>query len=383
MRTKPVVRVRKFGAAGAGTRRGGGSPGLRLRHAGRLPGTGKPRGENLRWHGARLSSRRRILPGVRPSEANRERPCPPAAAFDVPPLPDGWQTLSRKVLSGPRLATLGVNADLHGALRSDRERKTVCAAGRVVARATARVWVFDGDRVVESVEFPLLEPFPMVEQFPDGRWLVTAPRVNGEGSARILGANGAEERRIELGHSVSHLKIDSQQRIWVGWSDSGIFGNNGWRVPEATASPSAYGVAAFDERGTLIAHAPFESIADCYALNVCGDAAWACTYTGFPIWQITPDRERRWPTDLSGPQALAVDYPYVLAAGGYRDEANRVVLLRLDHRRTEPLGEWRLPFGVGTSGVTTMMDGRDDELHVVMDGKWLRWTVREFAMVGE
>jgi len=69
----------------------------------------------------------------------------------------------------------------------------------------------------------------------------------------------------------------------------------------------------------------------------------------------------------------------VLAAGGYKDAANRVVLLRLDDQRAESLGEWRLPFGAGHPAEIGMFDGRDDELHVVRDQQWHRWRVRDFA----
>jgi hypothetical protein len=296
-------------------------------------------------------------------------PSPETSA--VPPLPDGWHVLSFKVLAGSRLATVGANADVRGAWRGDYEQRTVGEAERLAANATAKVWTFEGGDLVEAVQFPLLEPFPIVEQFPDGRWLVTAKSgFPGSGNARIIGADGTEERRIELGSCITHIKIDDHQRIWVGWFDEG-----GLEVP-----PGAYGIAAFDEQGTLIKHAPSEgTILDCYALNVSGDTAWTCTYTDFPIWQLGNEPDRTWPTNLSGTRALAVSYPYVLAAGGYEDAANRIVLLRLDDQRAESLGEWRLPFGAGYPAELSMIDGRDDVLHVVCDQQWYRWRVRDFA----
>jgi hypothetical protein len=264
----------------------------------------------------------------------------------------------------------GANVDVRGAWRSDYEQKTAGEACRLAAKATANVWTFDGDDLIEAVQFPLLEPFPIVERFPDGRWLVTAKTGLPGGNARILGADGTEQRRIELGACITHIKIDDQQRIWVGWCDEG-----GLEEP-----PSAYGIAAFDEQGRLIKHAPSEAtIFDCYALNVSGDTAWTCTFTDFPIWKLGNERERTWPTNLSGTRALAVSYPHVLAAGGYKDAANRVVLLRLDDRRAETLGEWRLPFGAGDPAVVSLIDGRDDELHVVCDHQWHRWRVRELV----
>lgn len=297
----------------------------------------------------------------------------------VPSLPDGWHFLGFKVLRRSRLATIGVNVDLNAARRSDLEQETVGAEWGNPTNATAKVWTLEDDDLIEAIQFPLLEPFPILEQFPDGRWLVVNSRSSGQGNARILGSDGTEERRFELGDGIKHVKIDDHQRVWVGWFDEGIFRNSHWRLPGLKCAPSDFGIAAFDELGALIKHASSESIADCYALNVCGDTAWACTYTDFPIWEISNERERTWPTNLSGTCALAVSYPYVLAAGGYKDSANRVVLLRLNDRKAERLGEWRLPFGIGYPDDVRMIDGRDDELHVICGQQWHRWHVREFA----
>jgi hypothetical protein len=304
---------------------------------------------------------------------------PASAALTIPSLPEGWHVLSFKVFAGSRLAIVGVNADLHGAWRSDREQKAVGEPWRLAAHATARVWTVQNDDLIEGVQFPLLEPFPIVDQFPDGRWLVANARSRGLGNARILKADGTEERRIELGDGIEHIKIDDHHRIWVGWFDEGVFGNDNWRFPGLKRAPSVYGIAAFDDQGALLKHATLESAVDCYALNVSGDEAWACTYTDFPLWQMSNERERTWPTTLRGTCAIAVSYPHVLAAGGYKDDANRVVLLRLDERKAHSMREWRMPLGVGYPAELSMIDGRDDELHVVQDQQWHRWRVREFA----
>jgi hypothetical protein len=142
---------------------------------------------------------------------------PPPTISTVPSLPEGWHVISFKVLAGARLALVGANADLRAAWRSDRAHETVSEAWRLATRATGGVWVFQDDQLIEGVQFRLLEPFPIVEQFPDGRWLVVNARSMGQGNARILGADGVEERRIELGDGIEHLKIDDQNRVWVGW----------------------------------------------------------------------------------------------------------------------------------------------------------------------
>jgi hypothetical protein len=297
----------------------------------------------------------------------------------VPTLPAGWHVLNFKVLAGGRLAIVGANADLHAALRDDLAQKTVGEALRLASQATARVWTVQDDYLIEGAEFPLLEPFPIVDQFPDGRWLVANSRSNGSGNVRIFSKGCTEARRIELGDGIEHIKIDDQNRIWVGWFDEGIYGNDNWRLPGLKWAPSAYGIAAFDDHGALVKHAALEFSADCYALNVFGDGAWACTYPDFPIWQMSNDCERTWSTNLRGVRAIAVKYPHVLAAGGYEEDNNRVALLRLDEGAAHSIGEWRLPFAIGFRAEVSMIDGRDDELHVVEDQQWHRWRVTDFT----
>ncbi|HJS45088.1 MAG TPA: hypothetical protein VJ753_01685 [Rhizomicrobium sp.] len=297
----------------------------------------------------------------------------------LPALPEGWHILGYETLDGGSLAIVGANKDIHRAWWSDHEGKTVGETRRLAAQATARVWTVEHDVLIEQVQFPLQDPFPMVDQFPDGRWLVANPRSRGTGNARILAADGTESRRIELGDGIEHLKIDAQQRVWVGWFDEGIFGNDNWRLPGHEWAPSAYGIAAFDDHGALLKHATLESMADCYALNVFGNEAWARPYTDFPLWQMNDEQERVWPTSAGGTRAIAVSYPYVLTAGGYQNQANMVFLVELDGQNARQLGKWRLPFGARIPAEVHLLDGRGDKLHVVRDHHWHRWCVRDFV----
>ena len=296
----------------------------------------------------------------------------------LPPLPEGWHVLKCKLLDGPRLAIIGADVDMLAAWQSAPTQQTAGEPWRLAAKATCKLWMFQDDQLIDGVQFPMLEPFPIVEQFPDGRWLVVNGRSRGNGNARILGPDGAELQRIEVGDGIEHVKIDAQGRIWVGWFDEGVFGNSNWQCPGHKWPPSSHGIAAFDDKGALLSHATL-AMADCYALNVLGDEAWATTYPDFPIWRMKPGQERVWTTSLSGVCAIAVNFPNVLAAGGYQDEANQVVLLRLEEEGARALAKWRLPFDVGLSSGVTMIDGRDDELHVVQDKQWHRWRVADFA----
>ncbi len=292
----------------------------------------------------------------------------------IPDLPKGWHLLSYKVLSDNRLAIIGTDLDLPALRNSNRERLL-----QFSAEAYAKIWIFDGDNLHIVISFLLLEPYLFIDQFLDGRWLVANTLAHENGNTRIFRPDGTEERRIELGVHIKHLKIDDSGLIWVGWGDQGIFGNDNWIVPELEWPPSSKGIAAFDSQGTLIKSAAIETIADCYALNIFNNEAWSCTYMDFPIWQMNNDRQKVWPSGLLGTRAIAVRYPFVLAAGGYRNNVNRLVLLRLDEDQARQLATWRTPAISNDAVDRKMIDGRGEYIHVVTGKIWHRWNVSQFV----
>lgn len=309
-----------------------------------------------------------------------EAPLGEPISVDLPSLPEGWRVVHLSVLAGARLAITGVDVDLSSALAQRRTQQAARTLRRLAKGATARVWVFDGSSLTEGPQFPLLQPFPIVEQFPDGRWLVAATRSSGDRAARILSADGTQVSRIELGDGIAQIKIDAHQRIWVGWLDRGVFGNDLWRAQGRDEPPSAHGLAAFDDAGELLLRPAVARISDCYALNVAGDAAWACSYADFPISKLNDQEDRYWSTSLSGARAIAVRFPYVLAAGGYGEDADRATLLRLLDATSEVLGERRLPLGSYELRDLRLLDGRDDEIHAVVNNTWRRWTVPDASV---
>ncbi len=292
---------------------------------------------------------------------------PNATISLLPVLPVGWSAASYTPLADGTLAILATDVDLDSH-----------------AAANGRVWTFDGSVLSEGPTFPLDSLCPVIDRFADGRWLVTGARTNDSANGVVLTTDGHEVRRIHLGDGIFWTKIDDADRIWVGWFDEGVFGNPSWSVPGLEWPPSSYGLAAFDQLGGLVAHAegvPASSgIADCYALNVFGDTVWACTYPDFPLGCLTKGGQWRWwTTELIGTRALAADGCFVLAAGGYGEEGNRIVLLRLGDSGPESLGEWRLPLMAGFPQRVDCVDGRGDRLHIVDDGKWYQWRVSDFV----
>lgn len=307
-------------------------------------------------------------------------PTPESRKLALPKAETGWYGARYQVLADGALAVLRADADLAAAANSDRWQHAVGELARVAAAATARIDLISNNGMSGGPRFRLEYWYSCFDRFPDGRWLVADARTLGDPNARVLAPDGSEVRRIKVGDGINHLKIDSRSRVWVGWFDEGVFGNTEWRVDGLEWPPSAYGIAAFDEHGRVVDHSSLETIADCYALNVAGATAWSCTYTDFPIAHLGGDAgEQVWKTTLDGVSAIAIDSPNVLVAGGYGDAANRALLLRLAQNGAEVIGEWRLPFEVKAQRLAAdFMDGRGDELHIVCDDVWHRWTVRDF-----
>jgi hypothetical protein len=314
-----------------------------------------------------------------------ERSAPAGKVRPIPALPPGWQSHGYAALRDGNLAILAVDTDMRTALRWDDKLGFPGDPFELAKKTTARIWTFDGVSLETGPSFSLLQPGLGFDQFPDRRWLIVAKRAQGEPNARILSPVGDKQTSIFLGDGIEHVKIDDTNRIWVGWFDEGIFGNRTWQVAGLEWPPSSYGLACFDDRGSLLEHAgagpSAAGIADTYALNVFGKNAWACTYTEFPIVRMGTHSEFWWQTFLRGPRALAIRDHLVLAVGGYETDRNLAVLLRLSDDSATDLGRWRLPFKPGAFREPPgfdFMDGRGEMLHLVQNGNWHRWRVADF-----
>lgn len=300
---------------------------------------------------------------------------PPPIETKIPSLPAGWHGLTKTFLSDGSLAVLGTDQDIASAT----SRLGVSGNRTNPAKErTAKIWTLMDGQFVESLTFPLEDPYPLFDKFPDGRWAVGKPRNHGKSNVQIVNRHVATDRRLFLGDSIEHIQIDGRGRIWVGWYDEGVIGNQRWRVPGHEWPPSSYGIGAFSDRGEHLACAQSVYICDCYALNVFQDEAWSCPYTDFPIWSSRNGKELHWQTSLRGPSAIAVRFPYVVAAGGYRAEKRRAVLLELKDGHAEELAEFQLPSLSERPSPTKALFGRGAGLHLVEDDTWLRWSVDDF-----
>jgi len=305
----------------------------------------------------------------------------------LPRLPAGWQLVKVVVLADGDLAILATNVDLEQEWRRDAKGQVLGKPREVAARAEARLWCFDGARLVDGPSFLLETPFPEIDRFKDGRWLIVASRTRSEPNARLLASDGRLLARFMLGDGIGHVGVDRRGRIWVGWFDEGVFGNDEWRVPNEEWPPSSLGIGLFSADGDHQRLPAFPEsvggVADCYALNIADEEAWACPYTDFPIMHLRPGHPVRWwSNEFTGPTALAVSGSHVLLAGGYGVNADRLALVALDGNgegeAARTVATWRLP----PAPSRTLLTGRDDTIHLIRDGTWHRWRVADALAAG-
>lgn len=328
-----------------------------------------------------------------------------ASMSHLPTPMSGWQPVSYTVLADGTLAVLATDVDLAGehqrinaAFQASTPPDPPSRLVELCANGNAHIWITTPNGAwVAGPTFPLETPFPQFDRFGDGRWLVVASRTREEPNARVLTSEGTLLYRVMLGDGIEHVAIDADDRIWVGWFDEGMFGNDDWRVPGQEWPPSSNGVACFADDGNLLPLPLWPTgagiIADCYALNVTGAGAWVCPYTDFPLVRFVPGEQSRWwRSDIAGPTAVAIDGDHAVLAGGYTKDANRLALVALigngEGEHASVLATWELPLrrlppsensGAPVWDHPNFLTGRGDTLHLVDDGVWYRWRVRDLT----
>lgn len=316
----------------------------------------------------------------------------------LPPPPTGLRALHHAILCDGTLAVVATDLDLASKrariFGSDGPVNLPARIDRPTKTGQAYLLNWGPDGWQHGPILPLETPHPLVDRFKDGRWLVVEPRTPGEPNARVFGADGALLARFMLGYGIGHIAIDIADRIWVGWSDVGIFGE-GWSVPGSECPPSSNGVACFAPGGSLVdvPSWPQEAgfIADCYALTQVGSGVWSSPYTDFPLVRFVPGKPTQWwRSRLAGLKAIAVDGAHALVAGGYRDEAARLTLVQLNEpgkgEEAVHLATWRMPLRPAPPSRNdwapvweppALLTGRGDTLHLIDDGRWHRWRVAD------
>lgn len=305
---------------------------------------------------------------------------PASSTVQMPSLPTGWSIAALAILSSGRLAIIGDDQEVvaHNHLASPVGFDPDAYEARV-RNARARLWTFDGSALTEQFDFPLESPFPAVDQLPDGRWVIVARRTLEETNARLFDSGGTLLSRFMLGDGIQGVQCDGQDRIWVGWFDEGVFGNTDWRIPGREWPPSSSAVAAFDSRGQVVwehPRSPENAPADCYALNVAGDAVWTWMYAAPAIQRLMIGTAPEiWGADAAGATAIAVQEGHVLVAGGYGPAAGTIRLLKLTADGAVTLSTWDVDLPDPGSWHMCQIEGREDRVHMITPQTWRQWRV--------
>lgn len=293
----------------------------------------------------------------------------------LPPPPTGWFDYAYAVLWSGDLALVRTDSDIH--TESARWRDKV-QRGDIHARqpnpwdGRLRLTTFDGSTESEAIEVPACH-WPKVDRLPDGRWLVASSRAApNESNALLYAADGAPVGTFVIGDGIAHIQCAADGTIWVGYFDEGVFSGP---MEDGSWPISSSGIARFGPDGRVLWKFNDQeraglSIDDCYALTLDGSTSWCCPYTDFLIVQIERDTVKRWRNKVAGAKALAVEGDLVLLAGGYRDQSERIALLRLGDDQAHQIEEWQ--FQRFDRNAARLLQGRGETLHIVGRGNWTK-----------
>ena len=238
------------------------------------------------------------------------------------------------------------------------------------------VYIYMDDNGVSETELGCVESaFPYVQPLPGGEILIVGARCHyckgdPEQNAAVYSKTGELRRQFVLGDGINGVQTTADGSIWVSYFDEGIFGNFGWDKPLG-----ASGLVSFDLKGRIIWEFKppqgIDTIADCYAFNVCANTVWACYYTEFPLVCVDSHFQvSAWKNQVYGANAIAVSASHVLHWGGYKDKRTRSVLQTFGGAILKNRREVQIEFSPGLDAGTVTFIGRGSVLHAFSNNKW-------------
>jgi hypothetical protein len=292
----------------------------------------------------------------------------------LPAPPVGWFDYGYALLWDGSLALLRTNCDIHTqyARWRDQVQGGDFPPQPNLRDARLRLSKFDGAIETGAIEVPAGD-WPKVDCLSDGRWLVASSwAAPDEVNARFFAADGTPAGAFAIGDGIEHIRCAPDGTIWVGYFDEGVFSG---RDKDGNWPVSSSGIARFGPDGGVLWRFNGEEranlfIADCYSMALDGNTLWACPYTDFPIVRVKDGAVGRWANEVAGARAIAVDSDYVLLAGGYSDNSDRMAFLRLGTDRAELVGEWRLP--QRERNAAHLVQGQGATLHIVGPAGWTK-----------
>ena len=225
---------------------------------------------------------------------------------------------------------------------------------------------------------------PHVQPLPEGRYLVAGSRTHRftdgsfEKNGYLYGSDGHVEASFLMGDGIADVQCDDAGDIWTSYFDEGIFGNYGWNEPVG-----APGLLRFNSAGHITWHFEppkgFDSMADCYALNVTSPSEVYVYYYGdFAVMRISRQNPiEAWRTPIRGSGAIAVFAEHVALLGGYH-ERDRLFVGRLASGGLINIARHRFAFdGVDRPAGPGKLQGRASCFTGMVGTTWFRCDIRE------
>ncbi|MFF0769581.1 hypothetical protein ACFYUK_11860 [Nonomuraea wenchangensis] len=229
---------------------------------------------------------------------------------------------------------------------------------------------------------------PIAQPLPDGGVLLVGARCcwrdgAAECNAAIYDADGKRQREGVLGDGIEDVQTTPSGEIWVSYFDEGVCGNRGWGEADSPAPIGSRGLIRFRSDLDIAWRYPYDGefggIADCYALNVVGEDAWAYYYTDFLIVRIRAGAIAGWSTEVRGAHGLVVADDGVVLVGCYGDRRPLVAgSFQGEYFSADRPARLVMPNGRSVSRTATVL-GRGSELHVVVGQSWLKLGFEDLA----
>lgn len=239
--------------------------------------------------------------------------------------PDGFGTVVSVGMGpdGPIVMWAGGREAGHAAVQAGQ--RDLGKPGRTVALASYTTSDLHPDRVVVA-PVPVAPAF--VQPLPDGGYLVARSRCawtpeGAERNAVVVGTDGRVIARETLGDGIAHLQVDRDGRIWVGYFDEGIAGNNGWRFggPEPLGSSGLVRWSPSFEKEWEFPTGTGTAITECDAMNVSDDGVIAYDYREEQLIRVRNDQTSIHPTGTEGVRGVVFSDETVGLVGSSADRS--------------------------------------------------------------
>ncbi|MEK4229518.1 hypothetical protein [Solibacillus sp. FSL H8-0538] len=142
--------------------------------------------------------------------------------------------------------------------------------------------------VILHIKLPLF--VDRMDQFSDGCYLFVSSRIAiDEGPNAIIANNqGKIVSQLLLGDGINYMQIDDSDRIWVGYTDEGVYGNFGW---DPSNTIGREGVVVFNRSGKRLWDARMFDMVECSAMNINKEEQLFFIYDDFKLVKAYDDLE--------------------------------------------------------------------------------------------